>query len=117
MNRRQQTDLRKTLREQGYRARIEQRGRAWRAIVSLNLQIAEPSELLSVRAQRRWHRTHDQLPVVAPSRLWSSQLVDWLKHNGWPFARLVRESAGQAVIELQHDFNFWQLMAQNADQD
>lgn len=113
MTRSEQNKLRKDLRAQGFRARVEQQGAGWRVIVSQIAPAQPASELLSTRVRRRWQRINSatagpQTTVRSP--LWRYYLLDWLKGNGWPYARMLRFGNADAVYELEHDRNFWLIL-------
>jgi len=118
MTRSQQTELRKALRTQGFRARVEQQAGGWRVTVSQIAPARPASELLSTRARRRWQRSNDsdyRPQATVLSALWDRSLLTWLKLNGWPYARIIRASTSDVVYELEHDRNFWLILKGELD--
>jgi hypothetical protein len=119
MTRDQQTQLRKNLRAQGYRSSIEQRGLSWRLTVSVSNVKTEFVRQDYVRNEhgrikRNPDGTYQTVEVVELRQQYQLNLpflLSHLKTNGWPLVRLLRSSTNEAVFELDHQNNFWKMLA------
>lgn len=114
MTKQKQTEIKKSLRDQGYRGRIEQRSNAWRITVSQIPPVQHPISY-------KWHRDpkgvlikeesaptfHDRSTSTA---ITASRLLSWFRENGWPCARVIRVGSGDIVFELDHKHNIWKTL-------
>lgn len=114
MTRQKQTEIKKSLRDQGYRSRIEQRGKAWRITVSQIPSVQRP-------VSHKWRRDAKGVLIKEESAptfydrststaITASRVLSCLKENGWPFARVIRVGSGDIVFELDHEHNIWKTL-------
>lgn len=114
MNRRNQTELKKKLRDMGYTGRLEQRGPAWRITVSQIPLVVQPPTKTWRRDEKGRYVTEES-PATYHSRptsavITAAQLLSWFKENGYSYARVIRVGSSDVVFELDHEHNIWKTL-------
>lgn len=114
MTKQKQTEIKKSLRDQGYRSRIEQSGRAWRIIVSQIPLVQKPTNYKWSR-DTKGNFAKEELPPEFYDRPTStaataSRLLSWFRENGWPYARVIRVGSSDIQFELDHEHNIWKIL-------
>lgn len=114
MNRRNQTELKKKLRDMGYQCRPEQRGKALRITVSqMPLELQPPTK--TWRRDEKGRYVTEESPPAFHDRptstvIAAARLLSWFKENGYPYARVIRVGSSDIVFELDHEHNIWKTL-------
>ncbi len=114
MTNQKQTVIKKSLRDQGYRCRIEQRGPAWRITVSQMPLELQPKTKTWRRDEKGRYVTEESPPAFhdrpTSTIITASRLLSWFKENGYPYARVIRVGSSDIQFELDHEHNIWKTL-------